>query len=84
MRETGRISNSTYRAINEVETLIASAHLKRLKELGIIRLNDGGPSSYYTFYDKSFLEVPNKIQDLSTEATPRNEQNKLSPSQSEN
>ena len=66
LRETGRISNSTYRAINEVATLTASAHLKRLKELGIIRRND----SYYTFADKSLIAVPNKIQHLSDEATP--------------
>ncbi|MCU0426521.1 MAG: putative DNA binding domain-containing protein [Candidatus Kapabacteria bacterium] len=48
LREVGEIDNSSYRALNNVDTLDASKHLRRLRDIGILRQNEKGRSTYYT------------------------------------
>jgi ATP-dependent DNA helicase RecG len=47
VREKGSISNAEYRAINGVDTLIASAHLRRLRDLGLLEQKGRGNATYY-------------------------------------
>jgi ATP-dependent DNA helicase RecG len=46
-REAGRIDNETYRALNGVETLKASADLRRLRDAGLLDMEPGGNRTYY-------------------------------------
>lgn len=48
VREAGRISNSAYRDLNGVDTLDASAHLRRLRDAGLLDQHDRGAATYYT------------------------------------
>lgn len=47
VREAGKITNADYRDINRVDTLSASQHLCRLRDLGILRQQGKGPATYY-------------------------------------
>lgn len=47
VREAGAIDNSTYRTINSVETLAASAHLRRLRDLDLLEMKGSGNRTYY-------------------------------------
>lgn len=47
VREAGAIDNSTYRTINSVETLDASAHLRRLRDLDLLEMKGSGNRTYY-------------------------------------
>jgi len=44
----GAITNADYRTINCVDTLIASAHLRRLRDLGLLEQKGRGNATYYT------------------------------------
>lgn len=47
VRETGAIDNASYRAINHAETLNASAHLRRLRDLDLLQMKGSGNRTYY-------------------------------------
>ena len=47
VREKGSITNAEYRAINGVDTLTASSHLRRLRDLGLLESRGGGSATYY-------------------------------------
>lgn len=47
VREVGAIDNSSYRAINRTDTLNASAHLRRLRDLGLVDMKGSGSRTYY-------------------------------------
>ena len=46
--ETGEIRNEDYRNLNSVDTLAASAGLRRLRCLGLLTPHDKGAATYYT------------------------------------
>lgn len=48
IREMGAITNADYRTINCVDTLIASAHLRRLRDIGLLEQKGKGNATYYT------------------------------------
>ncbi len=47
VRELGAIDNAAYRAINRTDTLSASAHLRRLRDLGLLEMKGAGSRTYY-------------------------------------
>ena len=47
VREVGAIHNAAYRDINSVETLSASAHLRRLRDLGLLEQRGSGTKTFY-------------------------------------
>ncbi len=47
VREMGAITNADYRNINFVDTLTASAHLRRLRDLKLLEQKGGGNATYY-------------------------------------
>jgi ATP-dependent DNA helicase RecG len=48
LREAGRLDNATYRAANDVDTLSASQHLRRLRDLGLLQQEGSGAKTFYT------------------------------------
>lgn len=48
LREAGQITNAVYRDLNRVETLEASAHLRRLRDFKLLKQHDRGAATYYT------------------------------------
>jgi ATP-dependent DNA helicase RecG len=47
IREKGSISNAEYRTINGVDTLAASSHLRRLRDLELLEQRGRGNATYY-------------------------------------
>ena len=47
VRELGAIDNAAYRAINRTDTLDASGHLRRLRDLALLEMKGGGSRTYY-------------------------------------
>ncbi|MCZ2105366.1 MAG: transcriptional regulator [Comamonadaceae bacterium] len=47
VRELGAIDNAAYRAINRTDTLSASAHLRRLRDLELLEMKGSGSRTYY-------------------------------------
>jgi ATP-dependent DNA helicase RecG len=47
VRELGAIDNAAYRHINRADTLNASAHLRRLRDLGVLSMKGSGSRTYY-------------------------------------
>ncbi|HEV7737103.1 MAG TPA: RNA-binding domain-containing protein [Chlamydiales bacterium] len=47
IREKGSISNAEYRTINGVDTLTASSHLRRLRDLGLLEQKGRGNATFY-------------------------------------
>ncbi len=47
IREKGSISNAEYRTINGVDTLTASSHLRRLRDLGLLEQKGRGNMTFY-------------------------------------
>lgn len=47
VRELGAIDNAAYRAINRTDTLSASVHLRRLRDLELLEMKGGGNRTYY-------------------------------------
>ncbi|MCZ8236556.1 MAG: ATP-binding protein [Inhella sp.] len=47
VRELGAIDNATYRAINRTDTLNASSHLRRLRDLDLLEMKGAGSRTYY-------------------------------------
>jgi len=48
VREAGQITNAIYRDLNGVDTLDASAHLRRLRTLKLLQQHDRGAATFYT------------------------------------
>jgi len=46
-REVGAIDNAAYRAINRTDTLNASTHLRRLRDLELLAMKGSGSRTYY-------------------------------------
>lgn len=47
VRELGAINNAAYRDINHTDTLEASTHLRRLRDLGLLEKKGSGNKTYY-------------------------------------
>ena len=47
VRELGAIDNAAYRSINRTDTLNASSHLRRLRDLGLLDMKGSGSRTYY-------------------------------------
>ncbi len=47
VRELGAIDNAAYRTINRTDTLNASAHLRRLRDLDLLAMKGSGSRTYY-------------------------------------
>jgi len=47
VRRTGAISNSEYRSLNHVETLVASQRLREMRDLGLLILHGAGSTTTY-------------------------------------
>ena len=47
VRELGAIDNAAYRAINRTDTLNASVHLRRLRDLDLLAMKGSGSRTYY-------------------------------------
>lgn len=47
IREMGALTNADYRNINAVDTLVASSHLRRLRDLGLLEQKGNGSATYY-------------------------------------
>jgi ATP-dependent DNA helicase RecG len=47
VRELGAIDNAAYRSINRTDTLNASVHLRRLRDLGLLEMKGAGNRTYY-------------------------------------
>ncbi|MFA5520833.1 MAG: ATP-binding protein [Castellaniella sp.] len=47
VRELGAIDNAAYRAINRTDTLNASNHLRRLRDLNLLDMKGSGSRTYY-------------------------------------
>jgi ATP-dependent DNA helicase RecG len=47
LREVGAINNAAYRDINHLDTLTASGHLRRLRDLGLLEQKGRGSATYY-------------------------------------
>jgi len=63
VRETGRITNADYRAQNRVDTLTASQHLARLRDLGVLAQIPRGSATYYV-PGEHFPDEANRTADL--------------------
>jgi ATP-dependent DNA helicase RecG len=48
VREAGQITNAAYRDLNGVDTLEASGHLRRLRDLKLLEQHDRGAATFYT------------------------------------
>jgi len=46
-RETGAISNASYRDLCKIDTLSASVSLRKLRDAGLFDMRDKGPATYY-------------------------------------
>ncbi|MCX6991509.1 MAG: putative DNA binding domain-containing protein [Chlamydiae bacterium] len=55
IREMGAITNADYRIINSVDTLTASSHLRRLRDIGLLEQKGGGNATYYVPTEKLLL-----------------------------
>lgn len=74
IREKGAISNAEYRTINGVDTLTASAHLRRLRDLGLLEQKGRGNITFYVptaeLYAPGVTSETPHISLLSGESTP--------------
>jgi ATP-dependent DNA helicase RecG len=73
VREMGAITNADYRNINCVDTLSASASLRRLRDFGLLELKGKGSQTYYTPGKVILLKESEaaNTSPLSTELTPQ-------------
>ena len=56
VREAGAIDNAAYRALNKVDTLAASAALRRLRDAGLLSQKGRGSATYYVPAERLGLE----------------------------
>ena len=57
VRELGAIDNAAYRSINRTDTLNASSHLRRLRDLDLLQMKGASSRTYYVAGPK-FLAAP--------------------------
>lgn len=57
VREAGRITNAEYRELGGADTLDASSHLRRLRDLGLLKQHDRGSATYYTPTERLLSEI---------------------------
>lgn len=69
VREAGAIDNAAYRAINRADTLNASAHLRRLRDLGLLEMKGAGNRVYYV--PTSAFAAAREAEALDTPQAPR-------------
>ena len=66
VRELGAIDNAAYRSINRTDTLNASGHLRRLRDLGLLDMKGSGNRTYYVpgaaMATQTALPIPNGHQ----------------------
>lgn len=62
VRELGAIDNAAYRAINRTDTLDASTHLRRLRDLSLLRMQGAGSRTYYV-PGEAFTASPSEQRD---------------------
>ena len=58
VREAGAIDNASYRALNKVDTLSASAALRRLRDAGLLAQKGRGSATYYVPAERLGLGDP--------------------------
>ena len=58
VREAGAMDNASYRALNKVDTLSASAALRRLRDAGLLVQKGRGSATYYVPADRLGLGEP--------------------------
>jgi ATP-dependent DNA helicase RecG len=63
VRETGAINNAAYRDLNRVDTLVASGHLRRLRDLGLLNQKGMSVGTYYLPTER-LTERESKATDL--------------------
>ena len=66
VRETGLIDNASYRDINKVETLVASNHLRHLRDLQLLEKRGKGSKTFYEagpefFKPSNLAEEPSNL-----------------------
>ena len=61
VREAGRITNAVYRDLNNVDTLTASAHLRRLRDAGLLLQHDHGAATFYTPHGRLVAGVDDQL-----------------------
>jgi ATP-dependent DNA helicase RecG len=64
VRETGAITNAAYRAVNHVDVLAASQHLRRLRDRGLLQQKGKGAETYYLPTQKLLAPWENRSPDL--------------------
>ena len=60
VREAGAIDNATYRALNKVDALAASAALRRLRDTGLLVQKGRGSATYYVPTERMGLAEPSE------------------------
>ncbi|MCB1634531.1 MAG: putative DNA binding domain-containing protein [Xanthomonadales bacterium] len=70
VRELGAIDNAAYRAINRTDTLNASSHLRRLRDLELLAMKGAGSRTYYVPGER-FLAASQAMETSSTSANSR-------------
>ena len=61
VRELGAIDNAAYRSINRTDTLNASGHLRRLRDLQLLDMKGSGSRTYYV-PGSQFVLTPTKAE----------------------
>ncbi len=70
VREAGAIDNATYRALNKVDTLVASAALRRLRDVGLLDQKGRGSATYYVLSERSGLAGPDEVPEGAVPGNP--------------
>ncbi len=60
VREAGAIDNATYRALNKVDSLGASAALRRLRDIGLLAQKGRGSATHYVPAERLGLAEPSE------------------------
>jgi ATP-dependent DNA helicase RecG len=68
VRELGAIDNAAYRSINRTDTLNASGHLRRIRDLGLLEMMGSGSRTYYV-PSPSFTLSLNQIRTAPLDST---------------
>ena len=68
-REIGAIDNASYRSIIHVDTLTASGHLRRLRDLGLLEQKGQGSATYYVPTENLLGEAEETVE-FATGAAP--------------
>jgi ATP-dependent DNA helicase RecG len=79
VREMGVITNADYRNINSVDTLTASFHLRRLRDLDLLEQRGNGNATYYV-PQKKLLSPIEEIQSTQTVTNLPHSSNQTPPS----